>query len=88
MQKNASPMQAAEEPPNLKNPNQRWRKLGRIAWDLAGSAFKIGVLGLLVVNESQIGNPLIKTGFKVRNTHRKIAPKYLRANLGWFETQI
>ena len=40
LSKDASPMQAAEEPPNLKNPNQRWRKLGRIAWDLAGSAFK------------------------------------------------
>ena len=66
MQKNASPVQAAEEPPNLKNPNQRRRNLGRIAWDLAGFTIKIGVLGLLVVNESQIGNPLTKTGFVVR----------------------
>ena len=37
---NAQPMQAAEEPPNLKNPNQRRRKLGRIALDFAGFAFK------------------------------------------------
>ena len=66
MQKNASPVQATEEPPNLKNPNQCRRKLGRIAWDLAGFTIKIGVLGLLVVNESQIGNPLTKTGFVVR----------------------
>ena len=69
MQKNASPVQAAEEPPNLKNPNQCRRKLGRIAWDLAGFTIKIGVLGLLDVNESQIGNPLIKTGFVVLITH-------------------
>ena len=69
MQKNASPVKVAEAPPNLKNLNQRRRKLGRIAWDLAGSAFKIGVLGLLVVNESQIGNHLIKTGFVVLITH-------------------
>ena len=60
----------------------------RIAWDLAGSACKSSVLGLLVVNESQIGNPLIKTGFVVRNTRREDAAKYLRANLGQFETQI
>ena len=38
---NASPMQAAEEPPNLKNPNQRRRKLGRIAWDFARLRFQI-----------------------------------------------
>jgi hypothetical protein len=66
VQKNASPVQAAEEPPNLKNPNKCRRKLGCIAWDLAGFTIKIGVLGLLVVNESQIGNPLTKTGFVVR----------------------
>ena len=50
----------------LKIPNQRRCKLGCIAWDLAGFTIKIGVLGLLVVNESQIGNPLTKTGFVVR----------------------
>ena len=61
-------MQAAEEPPNLKNPNQRRRKLGRIARDLKGSAFKLWDFGQLVVNESQIGNPLIKTGLVVKNT--------------------
>ena len=71
---NASPMQAAEEPPNLKNPNQRGveRVKTRIAWDLAGSAFKNRVLGLLVVEESQIQNPLIKTGFGARNTQYRI----------------
>ena len=66
MQKNASPVKAAEEPPNLKNLNQCRRNLVSIAWDLAGFTIKIGVLGLLVVNESQIGNPLTKTGFVVR----------------------
>jgi hypothetical protein len=30
------------------------------------------------VNESQIGNPSIKTGFVVQKTCRRIAPKYLR----------
>ena len=53
-QKNASPVQAAEEPHNLKNPNQRWRNLGRIAWDLAGSAFKLWVLYQFFVKESEI----------------------------------
>ena len=48
---NTSPVQAEEEPPNLKNPNQRRRKLGRIAWDLAGSAFKLWDFGQLVVSE-------------------------------------
>ena len=75
LSKSASPIQAAEEPPNLKNPNQCRRKLGRIAWDLAGFTIKIGVLGLLVVNESQIGNPMIKTGFVVRKTRWGIAAK-------------
>ena len=78
----ASPIQAAEEPPNQVLPNQRERlkvvqeplSLGRVD----GSAFKLLDSGQLVVNESQIWNPLIKTGFVVRNTRRKIAPKYLR----------
>ncbi len=69
MQKHASPVQAAEKPPNLKNLNQRRRKLSPYCLGFAASTFKIGVLGLLVVNESQIGNPLIKTGFVVLITH-------------------
>ena len=44
---NASPMQAAEEPAKLKNPNQRRRKLGRIAWDFARLRFQI--LGSLFI---------------------------------------
>ena len=75
MQKNASPVQAAEEPPNLKNPNQCRRKLGRIAWDLAGSAFKLWDFGQLVVEESEIAFARIKIDFVVRNTHSKIAPR-------------
>ena len=67
---NASPMQAAEEPPNLKNPNQRRRKLGRIAWDFKGSAFKSRVLCQLVMEESEIAFARIKIDFVVRNTHK------------------
>jgi hypothetical protein len=58
---NASPVQAAEEPRNLKNPNQRWRNLGRIAWDLAGSAFKLWVLYQFFVKESEIVFARIKS---------------------------
>ena len=88
MQKNASPVKAAEEPPNLKNPNQRRCKLGHIAWDLAGSAFKLWDFGQLVVEESEIAFARIKIDFVVRNTHSKIAPRYPCANLGQFETQL
>ena len=80
-------MKAAEEPPNLKNLNQRRRKLGRIAWDLAVSAFKIVVLGFLVVFESQTEKPLIKCEFGVRNTHFEICPK-VPMTLGRFETEL
>ena len=69
---NASPVQAAEEPHNLKNPNQRWRNLGRIAWDLAGSAFKLWDFGQLVVEESEIAFARIKIDFVVRNTQYRI----------------
>ena len=73
---NASPMQAAEEPPNLKNPNQRWRKLSPYCLGfLLGSAFKNRVLGLLVVDESQTEKPLIKSGFMVRNLPLENCPK-------------
>ena len=47
------------------NPNQRGveRVKTRIAWDLAGSAFKNRVLGLLVVKENQIAFARIKIDF-------------------------
>jgi hypothetical protein len=75
VQKNASPVQAAEEPPNLKNPNKCRRKLGCIALDLAGFTIKIVVLGLLIVFESQTEKPLIKCEFGVRITRFEICPK-------------
>ena len=60
----------------------------RIAWDLEVSAFKNRVLGLLVVEESEIAFARIKIDFVVKNTRWGIAPKYLHTNLGQFETQI
>ena len=81
MPENASPVQAAEEPHNLKNPNQRRRNLGRIAWDLAGSAFKLWVFCQFFVKESEIAFARIKIEFKVRNTRSGIAPKYLHTTL-------
>ena len=53
-----------------------------------GSAFKLWDSAQLVVEESEIAFARIKIDFVVRNTHRKIAPKYLRTNLGQFETQL
>jgi len=44
----------------------------RIAWDLAGSAFKSWVLGLLVVKENQIAFARIKIDFMARNTQYRI----------------
>ena len=74
---NASPMQAAEEPPNLKIRISVDASCRRIAWDLAGSAFKLWDFGQLVVEESEIAFARIKIDFVVRNTRWGIAPKYL-----------
>ena len=54
----------------------------RIAWDLAGSAFKLWDFGQLVVEESEIAFARIKIDFEVRNTRTGIYLKYLRTNLG------
>ena len=56
------------------NPNQRGveRVKTRIAWDLAGSAFKNRVLGLLVVEESEIAFARIKIDFMVLTALHRI----------------
>jgi hypothetical protein len=82
-------VKAAEEPPNLKNPNQRRRKLSPYCLGfLLGSAFKLWVSGQMVVKESEIAFARIKIDFVVRNTRWGIASKYLHTNLSQFETQI
>ena len=80
-------MKAAEEPPNLKNLNQRRRKLGRIAQDFARLRFQI--LGSLFIGceENQIDFARIIIDFVVVITHTGIALKYLHTTLGRFETQ-